>query len=135
MFLFIIFFRANVSVSLSGNKNFISSVSSRGENNKAKTYHKRGVSVFSSYKSEQVTTAGFCAILCLKEGVDNCNGFLVKDGAGGKLECALGVSPGLPGNIEIYTIQLKNKPSTTNPTTTTTTIATTTTTSLSLGKG
>ena len=105
---------------------------------KAQSYQKVGVSVFNRYKSEQVTTAVSCAILCLKQEVDICNGFHLKNGAGGKLECALGVSPGLPGDIEIYTTPLENKASTTTDTTsttTTTTIATTTTTHSSLGKG
>ena len=130
MFLFILYSRAAASLSLSGNRNLISAVSSKGGKSRSQSYHKAGVSVFNSYKSEQVKTPGSCAILCLKEGVARCNSFHVKDEEGGKLECTLGVSPGLPGNIEIYTTPLEDRPSTT--TTTTTTTNTTTTTSLSV---
>ena len=126
LFLFILYSRAAASLSLSGTRNLISAVSSKGGKSRSQSYHKAGVSVFNSYKSEQVTTPGSCAILCLKEGLAKCNGFHVKDEEGGKLECTLGVSPGLSGNIEIYTTPFEDKPLTT-ATTTTAAITTTTT--------
>ena len=107
--LFIIYSRAAALVSLPGSQNFISAVSSKGGKSTDQSYHKVGVSEFYSYKSEQVTTAGSCAILCLKEGVENCNGFLIKDGAEGKLDCTLGVSLGLFGNDEIYLAQVETQ--------------------------
>ena len=89
---------------LSGNRNFISVVTSKGGLTSSQSYEKAKVEWFDDTWFEQttVTTDGSCAILCLKDGL--CDSFRITNKTG-VLECTLGLSDMFPGDIEVYKIQ------------------------------
>ena len=97
---------------LSGNRNFISVVTSKGGLTSSQSYEKAKVEWFDDTWFEQttVTTDGTCAILCLKDGL--CDSLRITNKTG-VLECTLGLSYMFPGDIEVYKIQSTS--STSNP--------------------
>ena len=110
----ILYTRAQFSP-LSGNRNFISAATSKGGVTSSQSYEKARVESFSSISLfGPITTDGSCAILCLKDG--SCDSFRITNETG-VLECTLGLSATLAGDIEVYRIQRAT--SSTSSTTTT----------------
>ena len=102
---------------LSGNKNFISAASSKGGVTSSQSYEKAKVEYFNSiswFGPTTIATDGSCAILCLKDG--QCDSFRITNETG-VLECTLGLSATIPGDIEVY----QKQPATSSTSSTTTT--------------
>merc|ERR1712013_431648 len=93
---------------LSGNRNFFSAATSKGGMTYSQSYEKTRVEYFTSISwfsglgPTTITTDGSCAILCLKD--DLCDSFRITNETG-VLECTLGLSATLPGDVEVYKIQ------------------------------
>ena len=83
------------------------------------TFQKKKVDVFTGSKDEKIATDESCAILCLKEGLENCDSFIIWED-NGELTCKMGNGGTGAGYIEIYAVPQDKR------TTTSTTVPTTT---------
>ena len=115
-----------LSVSNVGSRNFYSAVTYKGGSGLSLTYEKKKADGFTVSKDKKISTDGSCAILCNKEGLDNCDSFIIWDN-NGERTCRMGIGGTGAGNVEIYTVPLDKRPTTTTTTTSTTTTSTTTT--------
>ena len=114
-----------LSVSNVGSRNFYSAVTYKGGSGLSLTYEKKSADAFTLSKDQKIATDGSCAILCNKEGLDSCDSFIIWDN-NGERTCRMGLGGTGDGNVEIYTVPLDKRPTTSTTTTSTTTPTTTT---------
>ena len=103
-----------------GSRNFYSAVTYKGGSGLSLTYEKKSADAFTLSKDQKIATDGSCAILCNKEGLDSCDSFIIWDN-NGERTCRMGIGGTGDGDVEIYTVPLDKR-----PTTSTTTIPATT---------
>ena len=121
-----IIFPGALSVSNVGTRNFYSAVTYKGGSGLSLTYEKKSADAFTLSKDQKIATDGSCAILCNKEGLDSCDSFIIWDN-NGERTCRMGIGGTGDGDVEIYTVPLDKRPTTSTTTTSTTTTSTTTT--------
>ena len=123
-FTFSVILQGVFSVPNLGTKNVYRAVTYKGGSGTSRTFEKKMADAFTSSQDEKIATDGSCAILCLKKGLENCDSFIIRDN-NGELTCKMGIGGTGGGNVEIYTVPLDERPTTSTTTTTSTTISTT----------
>ena len=91
-----------LSVSNVGSRNFYKAVTYKRGSGLSLTYEKKKADGFTVSKDKKISTEGSCAILCNKEGLDNCDSFIIWDN-NGERTCRMGIGGTGAGNVEIYT--------------------------------
>ena len=119
-FIFSTLFPGVLPVSNVGSRNFYSAVTYKGGSGLSLTYEKKSADAFTLSKDQKIATDGSCAILCNKEGLDSCDSFIIWDNHGERT-CRMGIGGTGDGDVEIYTVPVDKR-----PTTSTTTIPATT---------